>query len=97
MPRKKARDEPFWRNFLASPQVRIHIGRIVPVDVELVVVPTRVRHAAIGITRTSAESDILDVQVLARFQEILELVEHTLRQSHAFGLLFLEVVGREIF
>ncbi len=40
----------YWRNYLASTEVRIVIADVVPIDVEAVVtVPVRVRHMAIQV------------------------------------------------
>ena len=40
------------RNFLTGTQVRVAIVAIVPVDLELAVVPVRVRHIAVGVAGT---------------------------------------------
>jgi hypothetical protein len=43
---------PLVRNFLTGTQVRIPIVRVVPVHLELAVVPIRVRDIAVRIART---------------------------------------------
>ncbi len=45
--------DPLARNFLTSPDIRIPVVGIVPVDLELVVVPVRVRDIAVRIARTA--------------------------------------------
>jgi len=40
------------RNYLASTQNVIRIVRLVPIDVQLVVVPVDVRHITVGVART---------------------------------------------
>ena len=50
--RKSALAEFSFGNFFAGTQVVVGIAMVVPVDVQLVVVPVHVRHVAIGIART---------------------------------------------
>ncbi|MEK7193346.1 MAG: hypothetical protein AAB652_00990 [Patescibacteria group bacterium] len=53
--------DPLWRNFCTDADIVVPIVGIVPVDVQVVVVPVHVRHVVIRIPRTCVLSDSIRI------------------------------------
>ncbi len=64
-----------------------------PVDLQLVVIPTDVRHIAIREARAGAERDVIHVEVLAGLLEVAKLVNEPLKERDALDARLLKVVG----
>lgn len=74
------------RDFYTRTKVRIAIVEIRPIDVELIIVPVRIRNVAIGIARTSCTAFFCPYhrKSFSKFSGFLPRTRHCIEKSRQF-------------
>lgn len=87
------------RNYCTSTEVGAGARRAAPADADLAVVaiPTHVRDVTARVTRTVAERNVFEVQMLLGLPEVEEFVEEALKERNPSDFLLGKFVGREVF